>query len=541
MSTFSTDRRRRPRVLDPFDAGIDPFAAFEAPAVAQATQQPVQAPDPVQDRTVRSPLSIEAELDPMAAFESSPVSRVAQPPTRQAGAALTPVSDRGPELVPGDPAGDPFGPGEVRQTRKRLSSQIRTAQSQSLEVRKDLNRARQQALREGRNADAASIMERIQEIANATDGDVENLRDLLQLERSMTPSMSPERRQAGRGALDAQLPAVREAFAQQQQELADGYQERMAEIGGQALALETGLNPDEYMDESLAQFAQTASPEVVDRVTRGVGLPQAPGGDGGVGRVQSLIDQGGVGYGDPLAPFETDQSAVDRGLLFMGNVEADRAAQETIRDANREAAVGQSVAGAAQVRDVLDEFGVRNPMDTFNPGSTLGEQGFQRPEPLSIEQSLVESGLGGREDLTTAARQFDAEIIQSQIAEDVRNQNSAGLDSQISKIGFVLNDPEIKDSTKRELAQMLLGQLEGVRASRDDSFWQTVGSYVQAAFDEPVGAANTLMRAPRQVSGDEMDRFDTALVSRQNAGSPVTQQINRQLDALRNRLRVVLN
>jgi len=486
---------------------------------------------------VQSPFSIDADLDPMELFEIQPTAQATQAPTAQASPVDTPVADITP--VPGSEP-DPF---EIRQTRKQLSSQIRKSNVQSRQVRQELARARQQAISEGRNEDAAAIMQQIQEIANATDGDVENLRDLLQLERSVTPRMSPEDRQAGRDALNAQLPGIRDAFAQQQQERAESQRDQLAAIGGEALALETGLNPDDYMDESLAQFALSASPEVIDHVTRGVGLPAAPGGEQDVARVQALIDQGGVDFGDPMDHFRLDRSAVDRGLTFMGNVEADRAAQETIRDANRSAAVGQAVGGAAQVRDALGEFGIDDPMAAFEL-TAGGQQGFERP--VSIEQEIVNAGATDRPDLVTSARQIDSGLIQGQLRDAVKNQNVQLVDEEITKIGFLLNDQTVSSATKRAVAQRLLQDLEGMNATRDDSLLQTIGSFIEAAMDEPMGAVQAMSPATQiaQAFGsdfmqDEEGKYQHAVVEQQREGNKNTRQINSQLEALRNRLRQI--
>lgn len=479
------------------------------------------ARDRLTDPVVHSPLSIENDLDPMQSFAIQPVSRTvgAAPQPSTTGA---PVSDPGVTPVPGSEP-DPF---EIRQTRKQLSAQIRKDRAQNLKVRQDLNRARQAALREGRNEDAAAIMEQIQQIANSNDANVENLRDLLQVERSVAPRQSPEQRQAGRDALNAQLPTIGDAFAQQQQDAAESYQQRVAAIGGEALALETGLNPDDFLDESLAQFAITASPEVVDRVTNGVGLPAAPGGLDDVDRVRGLIDQGGVAFDDPLAPFAIDQSAVDRGLSFIDNVNQDRAAQEAIRDANRATAVSGARTQAAQAGQLARDFGIEDPLDQF----AIQSRGTQNANDQSIIETYLNDGPSDdpmfNELIGQTAQAVEDSTIFRGITKAAKSSSSAELDRLISQADNILSTPGMSPNARKLTARKLLSQIQNIEAEVPNGLGAavpTVKAIVSTMVDNATGVI------------DGEDALGE-IVDRTNEGSRI---FNTKLDAFRNRLRQI--
>ena len=182
------------------------------------------------------------------------------------------------------------------------------------------------------------------------EGERLNINDRFKLTRSSNRDLPADeqvkRRAESRAQLQAQLPTIAASARAQETQAATENTARLARIGREAYKLELGTTPPQNMsDEAMAEFARSASPEVVDQVTRGVGLPQAPQ-TGNADRLARLA-QTGVDFPD-FAPSarQDNPTVVNRIRTGQAQDRLDRQAQLAIAGNRREGAVvGSTVAG----------------------------------------------------------------------------------------------------------------------------------------------------------------------------------------------------
>lgn len=351
---------------------------------------------------------------------------------------------------------DPVNLLDVRRSRKDLSNQLRRDNTQSLAVRQDLNRQRQQAINEGRPEDAAVIMQQIQTIANQGDEGKENLRGLLRLESDLRPDFSLEDRQAGRERLNAQLPAILQDTERQAAEGAQAQQERLSTIGGDLIGLETGLDSSGFTPEARARFALSADPQAVERATFGVGLPPAPGVTGDdVSRIQELIRGGGVDFGVPTDRIEAAPSQIANALTFVQNEQADVQAQQAIRESRRAATVDTEATQAAIIR----ERAIEADADPFALDGSAEE---------TTESSLVESVFAEQPELTESPEiasllsRIDSGQFQASFAQAVGERNDLTIDDNINSISQLLNQSGVSDKIRKKIATSILSKIEDI-------------------------------------------------------------------------------
>jgi len=293
-------------------------------------------------------------------------------------------------------------PDELRKETRLMRTAFKRGMIQNREMFREAKRNNDPALRQQAEQDRLRLEE-----------ERLNLNDRFKLTRSSPRDLPAEeqmrRRADSRAQLQAQLPTIAATARAQETQAAAENTSRLARIGREAYKLELGTTPPQNIsDEALAEFARSASPEVVDRVTKGVGLPQAPQ-TGNADRLARLA-QTGVDFPDFAPSARQDNPAVvDRIRTSQAQDRLDRQAALAIAGNQRDGAVVGSEVGVATQRADLNE-----------------QQ--QRPSLLASQQERLALENRG---LDTANRTSNAELALNQKRAELEG---AQIDEELNKL-----------------------------------------------------------------------------------------------------------
>lgn len=364
-------------------------------------------------------------------------------------------------------------PAEIRRANDRRRREYRTAKVQIDQQIRDLNRRAQQLAEFGDTAGAQELRSEIVRLRSGLNQEAREIGLTAQSLRGSLSDLSPEdqatARERSRAQLNAQLPAVAEAAGRNAQQASDSFTSRLAQVGAEALRLETGIDPSGYDPQVLAQYAsEQASPEAIQQVTRGVGLPTnpAPGAADFSSRVDSLIQSGGIQFPqfNPQAPNDLDAQAINSTVEFQSDLESEASAERAIESASRRAQVASAEAGAAQAEEAARFLGADIPSPSQASESTEG--GSDR----------FAFGEAARREITGEEGQTANDVIlgvssgslASGIRDAIQNNNTALLESYMAQLQAALQtDAGVSDRLRRETAAELRNQLADLEVESD--------------------------------------------------------------------------
>jgi len=143
-----------------------------------------------------------------------------------------------------------------------------------------LHRKANEADRNGNSEVAESIRQGASALRSTAEGNRRTISDQSSLLRTNLGDLSPAEQVANRKASEQQLnrSLASTASSANANATAQGQKvtRQLADIGRRAFALENGRPaPEGFSDEALADYARTSSPDLLQRITRGVPLPNA--------------------------------------------------------------------------------------------------------------------------------------------------------------------------------------------------------------------------------------------------------------------------
>lgn len=217
-------------------------------------------------------------------------------------------------------------------------------------------------------------------------------------------------RQRGQDHINTQFPRIAAAAATAASTAEDAQLNRLADIGARIFEIQSpGRSADGLNRFELARLAEGADPEVIDRATRGVGLPSdRTGGLRDFAGRTSELAQTGIDFGentvrqrrlDPelIEQINAEQETQSIRDAAIGQIERDQIAQQTLASTNETGRLNRDAAVLNQERTLADLGAAGN----IASQEIVPDRG--RLERAQIEQAIKEAEFGGAS--ATAATQ----------------------------------------------------------------------------------------------------------------------------------------
>ena len=336
----------------------------------------------------------------------------------------------------------------------QLNSGIRTDRNQHARLMRESRRAFQS----GDTATGERLRAQADELKYSINDRFKISRPTL---RDLPPEEQMRRRAESRAQLQAQLPAIAAHAADRERQDTSDHTDRLSRIGRQVHKLEFGSDPSPSTSpQALAELARTASPDVIQRVTRGVGLPEAPQ-TGNADRLSRLA-QTGVQFDDFAPSQRTDDPAViDRVRTGQAQDRLDRHAGLAVRGNQRDAAVAASEAAVDDQRLRIDQNDAQRSQLRVDGGSAdqLRDLEIQNQE-LDLDRKRAETELIQTQ-IKQATQQAERELERSGITLDTNLASSAAA-TITTRLGKALDHNDQRAISRAvESINSILTQYEG--------------------------------------------------------------------------------
>ncbi len=414
---------------------------------------------------------------------------------------------------------------ELKQTNDTNRQRIRDSEASRVDAGQEVRRLRASGNIEGANALRASLREQ-------RAGETELRREVADrssLLRGSIADLPPQQqlaeRQRGRDHLNAQLPGIAAAAATAASTAEDAQLNRLADIGARIFEIQSpGRSADGLNRFELARLAEGADPDVIDRATRGVGLPsdRTAGLRDFADRTQGLA-QTGIDFGentvrqrrlDPelIEQINAEQETQSIRDAAIGQIERDQIAQQTLASTNETGRLNRDAAVLNQERTLADLGAAGN----IASQEIVPDRG--RLERAQIEQAI--KALGGEAPgaaFGESVSQFDPVAAMNVVSgssaaalkgiSNAKNHAEAAplADEFASTVASIFADPNTSPEQKRVVASEMLKQIEesGIDPDRVAAPLRSTGTLTRLANLNPLNPSPVPL-----VNKADMDALD---------------------------------